>query len=222
MSTFAHARVARRVGLFLTLLTGFSGLVYEVTWQKYLAALLGSDSQATATVLGVFLGGLAAGYALFGRVARRRARSGSDTTRLLLLYGMVELGIGLYALCFPTLFRAIQSISYWSPPGPQGVSFAIDATMCALLIGPPSLLMGGTIPLLTQALAANLHDSTRLHALVYGLNTAGAFAGALCAGFFLIPLLGLQRSMVLVAAVSFAYGAVVLGASAAAWRPGQR
>lgn len=208
MATFAHVRVARRVGLFLTLLTGFSALVYEVTWQKYLAALLGSDSQATATVLGVFLGGLAGGYALFGRVARRRARSGSDTTRLLLLYGMVELGIGLYALCFPTLFRAIQSISYWSPPGPQGVSFAIDAALCALLIGPPSLLMGGTIPLLTQALAANLQDSTRLHALVYGLNTAGAFAGALCSGFFLIPSLGLEGVMVSIALVNLGAGAV--------------
>jgi spermidine synthase len=208
MAAFVRARVARRVGLFLTLLTGFSGLVYEVTWQKYLAALLGSDSQATATVLGIFLGGLAAGYALFGRVARRRARSGSDTTRLLLLYGMVELAIGVYALCFPVLFRAIQSISHWIPPGPHGVSFAIDAGLCALLIGPPSLLMGGTIPLLTQALATNLHDSTRLHALVYGSNTAGAFAGALCAGFFLIPSLGLDGVMVSIGLLNLGAGAV--------------
>ena len=52
--------------LLLTVLTGFSGLVYEVTWQKYLATLLGSHSEATAAVLGLFLGGLAVGYSLFG------------------------------------------------------------------------------------------------------------------------------------------------------------
>ena len=61
----------RAVALVLTVLTGFSGLIYEVTWQKYLATLLGSHSEATAAVLGIFLGGLSVGYALFGRLVRR-------------------------------------------------------------------------------------------------------------------------------------------------------
>ena len=52
----------RLLALLLTVLTGFSGLVYEVTWQRYLATLLGSHSEATAAVLGLFLGGLAVGY----------------------------------------------------------------------------------------------------------------------------------------------------------------
>ena len=56
----------RLLVLLLTVLTGFSGLVYEVTWQRYLATLLGSHSEATAAVLGLFLGGLALGYSLFG------------------------------------------------------------------------------------------------------------------------------------------------------------
>ena len=57
--------------LVLTLLTGFTGLVYQVTWQKYLATLLGSHSEATAAVLGIFLGGLSVGYSLFGTVTSR-------------------------------------------------------------------------------------------------------------------------------------------------------
>ena len=61
----------RGVALALTVLTGFSGLVYEVTWEKVLATLLGSHSEATAAVLGLFLGGLALGYALFGRLTRQ-------------------------------------------------------------------------------------------------------------------------------------------------------
>ncbi len=32
-------------------LTGAAGLIYEVTWQKYLSRLLGSDSAATANVI---------------------------------------------------------------------------------------------------------------------------------------------------------------------------
>ncbi len=211
MTGVGRSGPVRGVGLFLTFLTGFTGLVYEVTWQKYLAALLGSDSEATATVLGIFLGGLAAGYALFGRVARsrvRRARASGSPARLLLVYGIIEAGIGVYALAFPLLFRAIRAVSLWIPVAGHGVSFGIDAALCALLIGPPTVLMGGTIPLLTQALARSLADSTRLHAFVYGFNTAGAFAGALCAGFFLIPWLGLGGVMASMALVNLAAGAV--------------
>ena len=61
----------RIAALLLTVLTGFSGLVYEVAWEKYLATLLGAHSEATAAVLGLFLGGLSLGYSLFGAVTRR-------------------------------------------------------------------------------------------------------------------------------------------------------
>ena len=76
--------MARGVALFLTVLTGFSGLVYQVAWQKVLASLLGSHSEATAAVLALFLGGLSLGYALFGRVSRGlAARSASSSPRCL-------------------------------------------------------------------------------------------------------------------------------------------
>ena len=48
----------RILALLLTVVTGASGLVYEVTWQRYLATLLGSHSEATAALLGIFLFGL--------------------------------------------------------------------------------------------------------------------------------------------------------------------
>ena len=66
--------MTRFAALLLTVATGFSGLVYEVAWQKYLATLLGSHAEATAAVLAIFLGGLAVGYALIGNVTRRLAR----------------------------------------------------------------------------------------------------------------------------------------------------
>ena len=46
----------RLTALLLTVVTGFTGLVYEVAWQKYLASLLGSHGEATAAVLAIFLG----------------------------------------------------------------------------------------------------------------------------------------------------------------------
>ena len=113
----------RLVALLLTVLTGFSGLVYEVAWQKYLATLLGSHGEATAAVLAIFLGGLSLGYALFGRATRwlvERSRLRSRRVRLLYFYAIVEAGIGLYALLFPSLFGVFQRFSLFVRTAMQG------------------------------------------------------------------------------------------------------
>jgi spermidine synthase len=203
--------VTRLVALLLTTATGFTGLVYEVTWQKYLATLLGSHSEATAAVLGLFLGGMALGYALFGKLTRRlvsRAEAAGRPPRVLLAYGVVEAAIGGWAFAFPLLFAAVQRLSFAIPHGPGGIGFAVDVALSALLIGPPAVLMGATIPVLTQALARSLDDATRFHAFVYASNTAGAFAGALAAGFVLVPSLGLVGVMFAMGAVNLTAGAI--------------
>lgn len=187
--------MVRPIAILLTLLTGFAGLVYEVVWQKYLASLLGSHGEATAAVLAIFLGGLSCGYALFGWVTRRvleRARQRGRRPRLLSFYARVEAGIGVYALAFPILFGVVQKISLLGPLDHDALGFAFDIGLSALLIGPPAVLMGGTIPILTLALAGDIERATRVHAWIYGANTLGAFAGALAGGFWLVPLLGLD------------------------------
>ena len=106
--------MVQTVALVLTVLTGFTALVYQVAWQNYLAVLLGSHAEATAAVLGIFLGGLSLGYALFGRVSgwlvSRSAEAGGRTP-LLETYGLVEVGIGVYALAFPWVFSGVQVLS---------------------------------------------------------------------------------------------------------------
>jgi spermidine synthase len=185
----------RSLVLALTVCTGFTGLAYEITWQKYLQVLLGAHSEATATVLGLFLGGLSLGYWVFGLLTRALVERGKKSGRpapLLLVYGAVEAGIGVYCLLFPWIFPLARSASVWLPMGEGGLAFAVDTALAALLIVPPATLMGGTIPILTQALARSLADATRVHALIYGWNTAGAFLGALATGFFLVEWLGLD------------------------------
>jgi predicted membrane-bound spermidine synthase len=201
--------MVRLTALLLTVLTGISALVYEVAWQKYFATLLGSHSEATAAILAIFLGGLSTGYALFGRVTRRlveRARATRGPARLLLAYGLVEAGIGVYALAFPTLFGIAQRVSLLVPPGHPGLGFGFDVVLAALLIGPATVLMGGTIPILTLALAGDLEHATRVHAWVYGFNSVGAFVGALLGGFWIVPSLGLDGTLYAMGCVNLAAG----------------
>ncbi|MGH7337022.1 MAG: fused MFS/spermidine synthase, partial [Myxococcota bacterium] len=199
----------RPVVLALTVCSGFTGLAYEVTWQKYLAILLGAHGEATAAVLGLFLGGLSLGYWLFGVATRRlvlRGRSSGRPAPLLTVYGIVEAGIGAWCLSFPWLFQAVRSASVWLPIGSGALAFAVDVALAAALIVPPATLMGGTIPILTQALARILADATRVHAQIYAANTAGAFAGTLATGFVLIHWLGLEGTLYAMGAVNVAVG----------------
>src|SRR6267142_983138 len=127
----------RTIVLALTVCTGFTGLAYEITWQKYLQVLLGAHSEATATVLGLFLGGLSLGYWLFGALTRAlvlRGRRSGRPAPLLLVYGVVEAGIGVYCLLFPSIFPLVRSASAWLPTGNGAFAFAVDAALSAVLI----------------------------------------------------------------------------------------
>jgi spermidine synthase len=144
----------------LTALTGLSGLVYGSPG-KDLATLLGSHSEATAVVLGLFLGGLALGGALLGRLTRvlvARARARGRPARVLLAYGCIEASIGAWALAFPALVRVAQAASLAVPSGPLA-GFAFDVALSACLVVPPAVLMGGTIPMLPRS-SPDLADAT--------------------------------------------------------------
>jgi spermidine synthase len=185
----------RGVAYGLTFLTGAAGLVYQVVWQRYLAQLLGSDSLAVATVLGVFLGGLSLGYLVCGKLTLH-------VNDVLRTYGLLEGLIGVWAFCFPWLFRATDAMTgSWSFAPPWGL--ALQGAACGvILMGVPTLCMGATVPMLTKGLTVSLEQATRVHARIYAVNTAGAFLGALAAAFVLIHRFGLPGTVRIAAAIN--------------------
>ncbi len=172
-----------------TFLTGAAGLIYQVTWQKYLSRLLGSDSVATAIILATFLGGLSIGYYFCGKLTTRLKRH-------FVGYAVLEGIIGAWCLLFPHLFQILDFLTkHWSFSPPLLIIF--QGILCSvLLMGVPTVCMGGTIPFLTRGISRNITEATSVHAMVYAVNTAGAFAGTLLAGFYLIPNHGLPATMV--------------------------
>jgi spermidine synthase len=196
------------------LATGAAGLVYEVAWQRYLAILTGADHVATATTLAVFLGGLSLGYALCGRLSAR-------TERPLLAYAVLEVAIGVWGLLFPTWFRIAERASAgWSFAGWTGIVAGALGVAIPLILA-PAMLMGATVPFMTRGLASSLSGLTGTHARVYGLNTLGAVAGTLLAGFALLPYFGLHRTVYLAAAINLAAAGVLYLLSREGWRPGE-
>ena len=86
-------------------LSGFTGLIYESIWSHYLKLFLGHAAYAQTLVLAIFMGGMAIGSAL-------ASRSSTRFKRPLLAYAVVELLIGVLALCFDREFRAIIQWSF--------------------------------------------------------------------------------------------------------------
>ena len=171
-----------------TIISGFSSLVYQVVWQRYLAILVGSEARSLSLVVAIFLFGLASGYYAFGRI------TGKDWKRkkLLKAYGYAELFIASYAILFPTIFPLLKS---WSFTGPSTFFFDIFITMLAIFL--PTFLMGASIPMLTMVVPNKAEEVNHCHAKVYGWNTFGAFLGTIGAGFLFIPKIGLPFTLYL-------------------------
>src|SRR5512139_767166 len=181
---------------FFTFVTGAAGLIYEVAWQKYLSRILGSDSVATAVILATFLGGLSAGYYLCGKLTTK-------VRNHFKAYAFLEGIIAVWGLFFPVIFGVLDSATRgwtFSPP----ILVVLQGLLCSgLLMGVPTICMGGTIPFLTRGISQSVEEATGVHAKIYGINTAGAFMGTLIAGFFLIPLLGLPLIVMDTAILNF-------------------
>src|ERR1041384_740517 len=84
-------------------LSGAAGLIYEVLWMRMLGLVFGATTVAISVVLSAFMGGLALGSALGGRLAARFRNA-------LRAYGIIEIGIGLTALCLPLIFRVSEML----------------------------------------------------------------------------------------------------------------
>jgi spermidine synthase len=188
------------------LLSGATGLIYEILWARMLGLVFGATTLAVSTVLAAFMGGLALGSALAGRLAPRIKKP-------VAAYGWMEIGIAVYALLVPILFRGVDDLYavIWQQLQPGFFTFTLlrFALSCLLLLV-PTTLMGATLPVLSAALLrAAGHDSNSVTRL-YACNLAGAILGTLVAGFILLPAVGVRTTIVIAASVNILIGAIAL------------
>jgi spermidine synthase len=201
-------------GLFF--LSGATGLLYEVVWARMLTQIFGNTTHAIATVLSAFMAGLALGSYVFGRIvdARRNA---------LLWYGLLEGGVGLYALLVPGLLDLMQR-AYTRLYGLGEVSYAAFSLVLFLLafviIVLPTSLMGATLPVLSRFCVTRFAALARGVGDLYAINTLGAVLGCALTGFFLIPQLGLRGSIWLGAVLNLGIATVIV--APLAWRRWRR
>jgi spermidine synthase len=195
--------------LALFFLSGVASLVLETVFRRELTLYVGNAVTATSLTLATFLGGLALGAALFGRLADRSARP-------LRLYAALELGVGTTG-AFAVGLLAFGRSALLAPvrsAGPGAAGFVVAAAITAALLLPPTILMGGTLPALTNHRLRGGGRFLGSLATLYGANTLGASLGAALAGFVLFERAGIAWSGWLGAGLAVFVGAIAFAIDA--------
>jgi spermidine synthase len=200
----------RRAALYtLFFLSGVSALIYELVWQRLLNLLFGVSTLSVSAVLAAFMGGLALGGLLFGRIADR-------TRRPLVLYAWLEAGIGSAGLLVPAGFillsRVYTTLYTQLAPGQWGGT-CLRFGLAFLILAGPATIIGGTLPLMGRLAVRRSRTLPSAFSLLYAVNTLGAVAGAALTGFVLLRYLGMQETLWIAAGLNFL---VALGAGLSA------
>src|SRR3989442_4540086 len=213
-----------RLALIAVAISGFTALVYEVAWTRLLALVIGPTTYAFATMAAAFISGLAIGSALGTRLARRASQPAVWLALMLVVGAVAAVGAAWFAATRMPLLVAAEVAD---PAVVFGRVVATQAIAVGLLLLPMTLALGATFPLALAVAAGRTiasRDIGRGAARVYAANTVGAIAGALTAGFVLIPRLGLRTTFDAAAILAASAGAGCLavalgGPRKAALRP---
>jgi len=187
--------------------SGISGLIYELVWLRYLTLVFGVTIYAVSTVLSAFMGGLALGGYLAGRIADR-------VKRPLRLYGVIEVSIGLSAVLTPPAFGVLQSVyrgMYPVLPHDLTTLSLVRFVLACVILLVPTTLMGATLPIVVRSTLGRTGSLGSNLSLLYACNTAGGITGAYAAGFVLIGALGIRATTVTAAVLNVSVGLLAIG-----------
>lgn len=207
MAEPAAARARRALALALMLVSGFAALGLQIAWTQQAALWLGHEAAGVLAVVAGFFGGLATGALLLAPRVERSARPAR-------WYAACELLVAAWALL---LLMLLPAAARWllglagAEPSPAR-QWAVAFGGIYLLLLPATAAMGATLPAMQRVLTPQVHGlGSNALAALYAGNTAGAVLGVLAAAFWLVPELGLARTVLLCAALETA-------CAAAAWR----
>jgi spermidine synthase len=181
---------SNRLLLAVFFASGISALLYQIVWLKYLGLIFGNTVYAAATLIAVFLGGLGIGAFLFSRLFRTRSP--------LLVYAATEALIGVIGAFSPNGFELLNRAYIAAFPSVHHSALLLTlvrGALAAMFLLPPTILMGGTLPLLVRWFTGDREGSGAAVSALYAVNTLGATAGVALAGFVLIPRAGLLATI---------------------------
>jgi spermidine synthase len=198
---------------FAMILYGIAGgvaLGYEIVWTQAIVPFMSTRTFAFAVVLATYLAGLMVGSALYSRIADS-LRDPWGTFAILisgagLLSFVLVAGLGHWLLVVQTQAEALTFSITGSILAGMCARFAVAALSVVFM---PMLLLGAAFPVVLKLAVGARHIGSEL-GNVLGYNTLGGILGTLISGFVLVPLLGLMRTLGVLAVIAASIGAVAV------------
>ncbi len=175
--------------------SGFSSLVYQVSWQRILTLYYSVENISTTLIVTVYMLGLGLGAIIGGYLAER-------VRYKLILYVCIELLIGVFG-CISIPFLEFLGKST------AGSSYTTSFIYMFAFLCFPTILMGSTLPLLTKIFNNILDNFLLSLSYLYFINTLGAAVGALISSFLFISFFGLDTSIYFAAAINIIIAALI-------------
>jgi spermidine synthase len=183
-------RSARALLLICFAVSGFTALLYQIVWMRLSLARFGVNTSVVATVLAVFMLGLAVGSTFAARlVESAEARFGVGPLRI---YGIAELIVGFGGLVVPALLSVGRQALLAVGPESGGLYTAGSTVLLTAILFPFCAAMGVTFPsaiaFLRRAGAAG--EGREPFSALYLANVSGALVGAVATPLIFIELYG--------------------------------
>jgi len=158
--------------LVLFFASGCAALIYETVWFYLVQLVVGASSISVAVLLCAFMGGMALGSWLLPKLTPKGAHPFKVVAAL-------EAGIALFGITIPLALPYIQQV-YLTLAEPGAGAISLRAAVCLLVLTPPTMLMGATLPAIARARGAESVG------YLYMANLAGGATGTVLAGFYLL------------------------------------
>ena len=184
-------------------LSGFAGLIYEGSWARYLKLFLGHASYGQVLTLCIYMGGLAIGSFVAGKMVEK-------VRRPLLGYAAVELAIGIGGLIYHPLYNLLTGF-FFDSDFVAGLGFTgAEITKIVLATGstlPIAIAVGMTFPFIAAGLMRKSGAEVSLP-MLYFTNSFGSAIGILVTSYLLIPEFGNHATLCVAASINFLLAAV--------------
>ncbi|WP_027618958.1 fused MFS/spermidine synthase [Pseudomonas sp. Pse1] len=199
-----------RLALWLYAIAGGVALGYEVVWSQSIVQFMSTRTYAFAVVLATYLLGLFLGSVWMARRVER-VRDPWGLFGLLIaaagLLALLEVALlGRWLVLLQTQGEAVALALGASELAAMSVRFAV-AALCIVFV--PTLLLGAAFPLALRLCVGQDRVGRDVGAVV-AFNTLGGIIGVMLCGFLLIPLLGLVRTLGLLALIAAAVGVIAI------------
>lgn len=173
--------------IFSFFTSGLISIAYQILWTRVLTPSLGTVIYAFASILVIYLLGIAFGSLIYGRLTK-------FIPSKLLFFALSEAAIGIFALASVLILHKFQLKGVWE---------------LGVRVLPATIFMGLTFPAVV-ALLKEQRSIGKVIGISYFSNTIGTILGGFLASFVLIPLVGTSQSIALLAVFNIAIAVVFI------------